>query len=460
MTFPSLIFLFLFLPCALGLYIVVKQKVRKVLLLLFSLFFYAWGGIGNACLLLLFVCMVYALGRYIGSVEKKRRARRLTESILLLVVLLFYYKYYGFFLDTVFAVLSVPISYEVLPMPPGISFITFTAMAYLIDIRREVIRPVSFLQVAVYLTFFPKLIMGPIERYDVWAGQLKNTWQPAMLEEGAIRFLMGLSQKLLLADALAPLWSYTSTHSVSMASAWLGLLAYTFQIYFDFQGYMNMAIGLGRMFGIRLQENFDHPYTSTSITDFWRRWHRTLGSWFRDYVYIPLGGNRKGLWRTLRNLMLVWGLTGFWHGASWTFLLWGLYYGILLILEKFVLHPYLKRLPSAARMMLTFAMVMLGWVLFASDGLSQAVVYYRQLFTTTHGVVDRQTLSLLVNYGFWLCAAAVFSTRAPLVVSSNLMYALRDQQWFLKPVLTIVVFVILLSCLMSAGYQSFLYVQF
>ena len=145
---------------------------------------------------------------------------------------------------------------------------------------------------------------------------------------------------------------------------------------------MNMAIGLGRMFGIRLQENFDHPYTSTSITDFWRRWHRTLGSWFRDYVYIPLGGNRKGLWRTLRNLMLVWGLTGFWHGASWTFLLWGLYYGILLILEKFVLHPYLKRLPSAARMMLTFAMVMLGWVLFASDGLSQAVVYYRQLFTT------------------------------------------------------------------------------
>ena len=182
-------------------------------------------------------------------------------------------------------------------------------MAYLIDIRREVIRPASFLQVAVYLTFFPKLIMGPIERYDVWAGQLKNTWQPAMLEEGAIRFLMGLSQKLLLADALAPLWSYTSTHSVSMASAWLGLLAYTFQIYFDFQGYMNMAIGLGRMFGIRLQENFDHPYTSTSITDFWRRWHRTLGSWFRDYVYIPLGGNRKGLWRTLRNLMLVWGLS-------------------------------------------------------------------------------------------------------------------------------------------------------
>ena len=294
MTFPSLIFLFLFLPCALGLYIVVKPKVRKVLLLLFSLFFYAWGGIGNACLLLLFVCMVYALGRYIGAVEKKRRARRLTESILLLVVLLFYYKYYGFFLDTLFAVLSVPISYEVLPMPPGISFITFTAMAYLIDIRREVIRPASFLQVAVYLTFFPKLIMGPIERYDVWAGQLKNTWQPAMLEEGASRFLMGLSQKLLLADALAPLWSYTSTHSVSMASAWLGLLAYTFQIYFDFQGYMNMAIGLGRMFGIRLQENFDHPYTSTSITDFWRRWHRTLGSWFRDYVYIPLGGNRKG----------------------------------------------------------------------------------------------------------------------------------------------------------------------
>ena len=162
MTFPSLIFLFLFLPCALGLYIVVKPKVRKVLLLLFSLFFYAWGGIGNACLLLLFVCMVYALGRYIGAVEKRRRARRLTESILLLVVLLFYYKYYGFFLDTLFAVLSVPISYEVLPMPPGISFITFTAMAYLIDIRREVIRPASFLQVAVYLTFFPKLIMGPI----------------------------------------------------------------------------------------------------------------------------------------------------------------------------------------------------------------------------------------------------------------------------------------------------------
>ena len=460
MTFPSMIFLFLFLPCTLGLYIVVKPKARRVLLLLFSLLFYAWGGIGDACLLLLYVCLVYALGRYIGAVEKEHRTRRLTESMLLLGLLLFYYKYYGFFLDNLFAVLSVPVSYEVLPMPLGISFITFTAMAYLIDIRREVIKPASFLQLAVYLTFFPKLIMGPIERYDGWERQLKSTWQPAMLEEGAIRFLMGLSQKLLLADALAPLWSYTSTHSVSTASAWLGLLAYTFQIYFDFQGYMNMAIGLGRMFGIRLQENFDHPYTSTSITDFWRRWHMTLGGWFRDYVYIPLGGNRKGLLRTLRNLLLVWGLTGFWHGASWTFLLWGLYYGVLLILEKFVLHTYLKRLPSAVRMLLTFVMVMLGWVLFASNGLPQAATYYKQLFTAANGFADMQTVSLLVNYGFWLCAAAVFSTSVPLVLSSNVMYALRAQQWYVKPVLTFVVLIILLSCLMSAGYQSFLYVQF
>lgn len=460
MTFPSMIFLFLFLPCTLGMYIFMKPKARKVLLLLFSLFFYAWGGVGNACFLMLFVCVVYALGRYIGAAEKQRRTRRMRESMVLLILLLFYFKYYGFFLDTLFSFVPVTVSYEVLPMPLGISFITFTAMAYLIDIRRDTIQLASFLNVAVYLTFFPKLVMGPIERYGNWIQQLKDTWSPAMLEEGAIRFLMGLSQKLLLADALAPLWSYTSSHDVSLISAWLGLMAYTFQIYFDFQGYMNMAIGLGKMFGFRLQENFDHPYTSSSITEFWRRWHMTLGSWFRDYVYIPLGGNRRGLLCTLRNLLIVWGLTGFWHGASWNFLLWGLYYGVLLILEKFVLHRLWERIPSFLRVLFTFALVMLGWVLFAVSDVNEALQYYKQLVTTAHGIADMQTLTLLVNYGFRLLAAALFSTSVPLILGSNIMYALRAQQWYLKPVFTCVVLLVLLSCLMSGGYQSFLYVQF
>lgn len=460
MTFPSMMFLFLFLPCTLGMYIFMKPKARKVLLLLFSLFFYAWGGIGNACFLLLFVCVVYALGRYIGAVGKQRRTRRMRESMALLILLLFYFKYYGFFLDTLFSFIPITVSYEVLPMPLGISFITFTAMAYLMDIRRDTIQPASFLNLAVYLTFFPKLVMGPIERYGNWIQQLKDTWSPAMLEEGAIRFLMGLSQKLLLADALAPLWSYTSSHDVSLVSAWLGLMAYTFQIYFDFQGYMNMAIGLGKMFGFHLQENFDHPYTSSSITEFWRRWHMTLGSWFRDYVYIPLGGNRRGLLCTLRNLLLVWGLTGFWHGASWNFLLWGLYYGVLLILEKFVLHRLWKRIPSFLRVLSTFVLVMLGWVLFANSDMNEALQYYKQLFTAAHGLVDMQTLTLLVNYGFRLLAAALFSTSVPLILGSNIMYALRAQQWYLKPVFTCVVLLVLLSCLMSGGYQSFLYVQF
>ena len=455
MTFPSLIFLFLFLPCALGLYIVVKPKVRKVLLLLFSLFFYAWGGIGNACLLLLFVCMVYALGRYIGAVEKKRRARRLTESILLLVVLLFYYKYYGFFLDTLFAVLSVPISYEVLPMPPGISFITFTAMAYLIDIRREVIRPASFLQVAVYLTFFPKLIMGPIERYDVWAGQLKNTWQPAMLEEGAIRFLMGLSQKLLLADALAPLWSYTSTHSVSMASAWLGLLAYTFQIYFDFQGYMNMAIGLGRMFGIRLQENFDHPYTSTSITDFWRRWHISLSSWFRDYVYIPLGGSKKGEGRTYLNLLVVWLFTGLWHGSTLNFLLWGLFLFALISLERLGWGKVLRRSQVISRLYMLLV-IPLSWMLFAIPSLKDIGSYIGRLFAFSGGtaVHARDFLVYGRQYTVVLVIGLLVSTPLP----EKLWRRIRTSP--LGTVLLLVLFWVCVYCMAVATNDPFMYFSF
>ena len=459
MTFPSMIFLFLFLPCTLGLYIVVKPKARRVLFLLFSLLFYAWGGIGDACLLLLYVCLVYALGRYIGAVEKEHRTRRLTESMLLLGLLLFYYKYYGFFLDNLFAVLSVPVSYEVLPMPLGISFITFTAMAYLIDIRREVIQPASFLQLAVYLTFFPKLIMGPIERYDGWERQLKSTWQPAKLEEGAIRFLMGLSQKLLLADALAPLWSYTSTHSVSTASAWLGLLAYTFQIYFDFSGYSDMAIGLGKMLGFEFLENFNYPYISRSITEFWRRWHISLSTWFRDYVYIPLGGSRHGRGKQIRNLMIVWLLPGFWHGASWNFMLWGIYFGVILILEKFVLKPILERLPKVLQHGYALVLILLGWVLFAFTDLDAGLTYLKTMFGWgSVSLINARTLFYLRDYGLLLIIMILAST--PL---GHQLYEtkIRGRRWEgVMPLLIAAGLILCTAYLVDASYNPFLYFRF
>ena len=469
MLFSSMSFLVLFLPVTLAGYFLLPKVLKNLWLLAVSMIFYAWGEPEFVVIMAACIAMNYGFGLAADKFRDNKYGGRIVLILMTFCNLgiLGYYKYMNFFVENVNRLAGKEVlAPTAIALPIGISFFTFQAMSYVIDVyRKNGNVQKNILNVGLYIAFFPQLIAGPIVRYETFSAQIKDhPVRASGFQAGVHRFLYGFIKKVLIANTMAVIADYIFTlpaaGELTVGAAWLGAVSYTFQIYFDFQGYMNMAIGLGRMFGIRLQENFDHPYTSTSITDFWRRWHRTLGSWFRDYVYIPLGGNRKGLWRTLRNLMLVWGLTGFWHGASWTFLLWGLYYGILLILEKFVLHPYLKRLPSAARMMLTFAMVMLGWVLFASDGLSQAVVYYRQLFTTTHGVVDRQTLSLLVNYGFWLCAAAVFSTRAPLVVSSNLMYALREQQWFLKPVLTIVVLVILLSCLMSAGYQSFLYVQF
>lgn len=437
-----------------------KGTIKQILLVVISLLFYAWGGIGYAIFLLLYALLVYGLGCYIDHAQETKRAVRLTESVVLLVAILFYVKYYGFFLDNLFGLLSISIQYETLSMPLGISFITFTAIAYLVDIRRETISAANVLDVAVYVTFFPKLIMGPIERYDHWQKQTKLPWDKTILEEGAIRFLMGLSQKLLLADALAPLWSYGSTHVVSLSSAWMSLLAYTFQIYFDFQGYMNMAIGLGLLFGFRLCENFDHPYMAISITDFWRRWHMSLGSWFRDYIYIPLGGNRKKTLYTLRNLLIVWGLTGIWHGASWNFLLWGLYYGGFLILEKFVLRKWLEHLPSFVRWLFTFVVVMLGWVLFASHDMDTALSFYRQLFLPDHGWWDMKTIALLANEGVLLIVAALCCSPVPAKLYAGLSAALQKQGWFLKPILTFVWLMILFSYLLSSGYQSFLYVQF
>lgn len=461
MAFPSISFLFIFLPVSLLLYIVLPQKGKHLWLWLSSLIFYVWAGIGQTLLLLGMEIIVYGFGRYIAaSSTDTQRQRRLFEGLIVLIMILFYFKYYGFFLDNVTSLFSLHASYEVFAMPLGISFISFTAMAYLIDVKRGSIpAETNFWKLAVYVSFFPKLVMGPIERYADWQQQLAHSWSSATLEQGAIRFLTGLAQKLLLADTLAPLWAYTSAHEVSLVSAWLGILAYTFEIYFDFQGYMNMAIGLANMFGFTMKENFEHPYMSTSITEFWRRWHMTLGSWFRDYVYIPLGGNRKGKGRTILNLLIVWGLTGFWHGASWNFLLWGLYYGVLLILEKFVFAHIRGKLPVFLQWLISFLLVMLGWVLFALPSLSDITRYLTAMFANRIWW-DSKTLALMVNYGSYLLIGAICCSELPLCIARRLKEIFKEQLWLLKPVLTVLVSVILLSYLLSAGYQSFLYVQF
>ena len=450
MVFSSIDFLFKFLPIFFVIYMFCPKAWKNLCLFAGSLLFYLYGVKDTPWYLALFLVSIivnYRMSFWIdGSLEPVQKKRRLAAGVIFNLSILAVFKYTH-------------------RLPLGISFYTFQAVGWLIDVYREGrMQDANFVKFGTFMTLFPHVISGPILRWKDTSRDLsrQNRGLDA-LENGLRELTIGLGMKVLLANQMADLWEKIRAvgyESISTPLAWLGIVAFSFEIYFDFYGYSLMAIGLGEMFGFHLPKNFQYPYMATSMTDFWRRWHMTLGGWFRDYVYIPLGGNRKGLLRTLRNLLLVWGLTGFWHGASWTFLLWGLYYGVLLILEKFVLHTYLKRLPSAVRMLLTFVMVMLGWVLFASNGLPQAATYYKQLFTAANGFADMQTVSLLVNYGFWLCAAAVFSTSVPLVLSSNVMYALRAQQWYVKPVLTFVVLIILLSCLMSAGYQSFLYVQF
>lgn len=420
MVFSSIFFLFTFLPLSLLLYWMSPAKIKNFTLLAVSLFFYAWGEPVYVLLMIASILTNFVFGIFIESelIKEKRAVRRalFISAVVFNILILGFFKYYGFLAENINALFNADIAYSELPLPIGISFYTFQVLSYVIDVYLGKVRlqrnPVSF---ALYVTMFPQLIAGPIVRYSDIESQLEQrNVSAAKFGEGAQRFIQGLGKKVLIANSMGALWDITQAMDmtgISVFSAWLGIIAYTFQIYFDFSGYSDMAIGLGKMFGFEFMENFDHPYVSRSVTEFWRRWHISLGTWFREYVYIPLGGNRCSRIRQIRNIMAVWMLTGLWHGASWNFVVWGIYYGCLLLIEKFFLKKSIDNAPAIISHVYCMLAVIIGWVLFASRDIESAAAYLGVMSGASGNVlVDNAFIYYLKSNAVMLVISLLFST--------------------------------------------------
>ncbi len=453
MVFSSITFLYFFLPAVLLIYYISPKKIKNIVLLLSGLFFYAWGEPVYVVIMIFSSFIDYAAGLIIDKYDdnQKKRTAALLVSLIINLGLLGVFKYSGFFAG-IFG-----IEIKQLPLPIGISFYTFQSMSYTIDMyMRKIKVQRSFLNFATYVSLFPQIVAGPIVRYEDVQNEIDSRKTNIfLLGEGAGIFVRGLSKKVLLANNIGLLWTEIKGmeySELSAATAWIGILAFTFQIYYDFSGYSDMAVGLGKMLGFNFPENFDHPYISRSVSEFWRRWHITLGSWFKSYVYIPLGGNRCGKLKTLRNTLIVWGLTGFWHGASWNFI----------ILEKIWLGKKLERLPSLLSIFYTFFIVVIGWVLFDTANLSSAGEFYKAMFGGNGKLFDSIAFYELKNYAliFLLC----------IIGSGNFMKNLYDKlkrsfsmSKVLSNVMPLVQTAMMLICtafLVDASYNPFLYFRF
>ena len=468
MLFSSIVFLFSFLPAVMILYYLLPVRFRNVILLLASLVFYAWGEPVYLFLMLLSILFNYFSGLDIArNLQDKRAAKRsLVFNLIINLAVLGFFKYEGFVLDTLNGILPVHISYHALPLPIGISFYTFQILSYIIDVYRGNVKVQTNLpNFALYVTMFPQLIAGPIVQYaDVDEQLASREVSRTKFGEGSMYFIRGLAKKVLLANTSGMIFTEVSglaKGNIAVMTAWLGAFAYMFQIYFDFSGYSDMAIGLGKMLGFEFNMNFNYPYVSKSITEFWRRWHISLSSWFRDYVYIPLGGNRVSKIKHIRNLLIVWFLTGLWHGAAWNFVAWGLYYGVILIIEKYLLSPVLDRLPDVVRHIYSIVLIVIGWVLFFSSSFGQAADYIRVMFGAgAHGFADRESMYLLTsNLILWLIL--IFGS-TPLV-HFRYEHMLRTKKWnttIINSVVYAALFIVCIAYLVTETYNPFLYFRF
>ncbi|MFO7317894.1 MAG: MBOAT family O-acyltransferase [Bacilli bacterium] len=417
MVFSSLVFLYLFLPLVIIAYFISPKYFRNMVLLIASLFFYAWGEPKYVFLMLISILVNYVMGIVIDQTPPSAKKKRLLILTLIVnIAILGYYKYAGFFIGIWEDLFHVDIEFEEVPLPIGISFYTFQAMSYIIDVyRQEVKAQRSLTDLSLFISLFPQLVAGPIVRYQTIAEQIKRRIiKNEDLMIGTRRFIQGLAKKVLIANPMGAVADYCfalSGDNLTTGTAWLGILAYTLQIYFDFSGYSDMAIGLARIFGFKFLENFNYPYISQSITEFWRRWHISLSQWFRDYVYFPLGGSRvDAQWKVYRNLLVVWTLTGFWHGASWTFMAWGFYYGVLICLEKWVVLKWLDNIPRVLRHVYVLLIVMIGWVFFRADDFAYSFNYIKTMFFLKDvPLYDYRTLLVLNDYGLYYVAGILFS---------------------------------------------------
>ncbi|MCI9415106.1 MAG: MBOAT family protein [Clostridiales bacterium] len=473
MVFSSLTFLFYFLPAVLAVYFIVPRRFKNVVLLVFSLAFYGWGEPVYITLMIVSILMDYGLGiwmhRCLTRGDQKGAKRVLILAVVLNLALLAFFKYANFLIDNLNQVPGIRIPALDLPLPIGISFYTFQAMSYLIDLYRgDVPVQKSVIAFGTYVSLFPQLIAGPIVRMSTVSEELSHRRESAdLFSSGIRRFMTGLGKKVLLANNIGMVWSAISAQDAStlpVLTAWTGLAAFTFQIYFDFSGYSDMAIGLGRMFGFHFLENFNYPYMAVSITDFWRRWHISLSTWFREYVYIPLGGNRRGKGRQLFNLLVVWMLTGIWHGASWNFVAWGLYFGIWLALEKFVLRRYLDKAPRWVGHVYTLLLVMVSWCIFAFDSLSSGLGYLRALVGGYgQGLWDSAGLYTLYTNALLFLLLILFSTPLPMKLYRRAEKALRPRPALAGTVEIVPLLLLGAVCvafLVDASYNPFLYFRF
>lgn len=475
MVFSSLLFLFRFLPIVLVCYFLAPGKLKNLVLFLLSLVFYAWGEPVYVVLMLFSTVVDYTHGILVDRYKREGRITRakmvVASSVIINLLLLGFFKYSDFLIVNINSVLGTSIKTLNLGLPIGISFYTFQTMSYTIDVYRGA-APVqkNIISFGTYVALFPQLIAGPIVQYKTIAEEINERhFKADDFACGVTRFVTGLGKKVLLANSIGILWDTIQGYvlagtATSLLTRWIGAAAYSFQIYFDFSGYSDMAIGLGLMFGFHFNENFNYPYESKSITEFWRRWHISLGTWFREYVYIPLGGNRVSKAKQIRNIFVVWALTGIWHGASWNFMIWGLYFAVFLIVEKLFLGKYLAKLPAWISHAYTLVIVAVSWMIFANDSIVSGLKYIGGMFGIgVSGLYDERALYTLNSYGIILLILFISCTGIPKKIVRKLLACLENHPvctTIVTNVFLVAVFVLSVAYIVDASYNPFLYFRF
>lgn len=462
MVFTSINFLYYFLPTVLILYFIVPKKYKNLLLLISSLLFYFYGEPKYIILMIIEIVLAYFEARLI---EKYKSKEIFIFSIFIHVLLLCIFKYTNFLITNINGIFNTNISLLNIVLPIGISFYTFQIISYLVDVYKEKVKAQkNFISLATYVSLFPQLIAGPIVRYETINGELDNRKQTFNdFSSGISRFIIGLSKKVLIANILGELCNiFILSNEKTVLFYWIYGISYSLQIYFDFSAYSDMAIGLGRMFGFHFMENFDYPYISKSITEFWRRWHISLSSWFKDYVYIPLGGSREGTFKLIRNILIVWLLTGLWHGSEWTFVIWGMFIGILLVIEKLLLNKYIEKLPSIVRRIYTLFIIMISFIIFSGSNINESFNNIVGLFNFSNPFINKFTIHYLKDYGLVLIIAIFLSTP----ILKNTIIKLKENKKInniiniLDIIVLLILLVIVTSYLIDSSYNPFLYFRF
>ena len=462
MVFTSINFLYYFLPTVLILYFIVPKKYKNLLLLISSLLFYFYGEPKYIILMVIEIVLAYFEARLI---EKYKSKEIFIFSIFIHVLLLCIFKYTNFLITNINGIFNTNITLLNIVLPIGISFYTFQIISYLVDVYKGKVKAQkNFVSLATYVSLFPQLIAGPIVRYETINDELDNRKQTFNdFSSGISRFIIGLSKKVLIANILGELCNiFILSNEKTVLFYWIYGISYSLQIYFDFSAYSDMAIGLGRMFGFHFMENFDYPYISKSITEFWRRWHISLSSWFKDYVYIPLGGSREGTFKLIRNILIVWLLTGLWHGSEWTFVIWGMFIGILLVIEKLLLNKYIEKLPSIVRRIYTLFIIMISFIIFSGSNINESFNNIVGLFNFSNPFINKFTIHYLKDYGLVLIIAIFLST--PILKNTIIKLKKNKKINNIINILDIIVLLILLvivtSYLIDSSYNPFLYFRF